>query len=208
MLPKFKKKRSLLIHQMKDVTSDTMSYILNTPFHKNEFMTHLKSLFTIIDVKDDENSGYNSIISSLNSIKKKKVYEKPLILRQNMRDILSNENIKQLFILSMKKLSDPIESHIECYYSQQLSDDTQVQNYKDIICPKDDLKESNYIQKTFGFNGSYSLILLSLMYKDIWFYCYSEEKNDLNIYKFNHKSNKSIITRSHIYTPVRYKCCV
>ena len=79
---------------MKDVTSDTMSYILNTPFHKNEFITHLKSLFTIIDVKDDENSGFNSIISSLNSIKKKKVYEKPLILRQNMRDILSNENIK------------------------------------------------------------------------------------------------------------------
>ena len=104
-----KKKRSLLIHQMKDVTSDTMSYILNTPFHKNEFIIHLKSLFTIIDVKDDENSGFNSMIRSLNSIKKKKVYEKPLTLRQNMRDILSNENIKKLFILSMKKLSDPIK---------------------------------------------------------------------------------------------------
>mgnify|MGYP001407906054 FL=1 len=68
--------------------------------------------------------------------------------------------------------------------------------------------QNNYIHKKFGFDGSYSLILLSLMYKDIWFYCYSEEKNDLNIYKFNHESNKSIITRSHIYTPVRYKCCV
>ena len=44
------------------------------------------------------------------------------------------KTLTKLFILSMKKLSDPIES----YYSQQLSDDTQVQNYQDIICPKDD----------------------------------------------------------------------
>ena len=201
-----KKNRSLLIHQMKDVTSDTMAYILNTPFHKDEFIFHLNSMFTIIDVKDDENSGFNSIINSLNSIKEKEVYEKPLALRQNMRDKLSNENIKKSFISSMKKSSQPIEN---CY-SQELSDDSQVQSYQDTICPKDDFKScrNNYIHKKFGFDGSYSLILLSLMFKDIWFYCYSEEKNDLNIYKFNHESNKSIITRSHIYTPVRYKCCV
>ena len=45
----------------------------------------------------------------------------------------------------MKKLSNPIES---CY-SQQLSDDSQVQIYQDIICPKDDFKKSknNYIHK-------------------------------------------------------------
>ena len=129
--------RSLLIRQMKDVTSDTMAYILKTPFHKDEFIFHLKSMFTIIDVKDDENSGFNSIINSLNSIMEKEVYEKPLTLRQNMRDKLSNENIKKLFISSMKKLSDPIES---CY-SQQLSDDSQVQIYQDIICPKDDFKK-------------------------------------------------------------------
>ena len=79
---------------MKDVTSDTMSYILNTPYHENEFIIHLKSMFTIIDVKDDENSGFNPIIRSLNSIKNKKVYEKPLTLRQNMRDNLYHENIK------------------------------------------------------------------------------------------------------------------
>ena len=59
-------------------------------------------MFTIIDVKYDENSGFNSIIRSLNSIKKKKVYAKPLTLRQNMRDNLSNENMKRLFILSLK----------------------------------------------------------------------------------------------------------
>ena len=94
MLRKLKKNRSLLIHQMKDVTSDTMTYILNTPFHKDEFIFHLKSMFTDIDVKHDENSGFNSIINSLNSIKEKKLYEKPLTLRQNMRDKFSNENIK------------------------------------------------------------------------------------------------------------------
>ena len=33
-------------------------------------------------------------------------------------------------------------------------------------------------------------------------------ENDLKIYKFNHESNKSIITRGHICAPVRYKCCV
>ena len=41
----------------------------------------------------------------------------------------------------MKKLSDPIKS---CY-SQQLSDDSQVQIYQDIICPIDDFKKCNYI---------------------------------------------------------------
>ena len=60
---------------MKDVTSDTMSYILNTLYHNNEFIIHLKSMLTIIDVKDDENSGFNSIIRSSNSIKNKKVYK-------------------------------------------------------------------------------------------------------------------------------------
>ena len=55
----------------------------------------------------------------MNSIKNKKVYEKSLILRQNMRDNLSNENIKKL---SLKKLSEPIES----YYSQQLSDENKI----------------------------------------------------------------------------------
>ena len=87
---------------MKDVTSDTMTYILYTPYHNNEFIIHLKSMFTIIDVKDVENSGFDSIIRSLNSIKNKNVYEKSLTLRQNMRDNLSNKNIKTLFILSMK----------------------------------------------------------------------------------------------------------
>ena len=89
-----KNDRSLLIHQMKDVTSDEMTYTLNTPYHNNEFIIHLKSMFTIIDVKDDENAGFDSIIRSLNSIKNKKIYEKSLTLRQNMRDNLSNENIK------------------------------------------------------------------------------------------------------------------
>ena len=83
---------------MKDVNSDEMTYILNTSYHNNEFIFHLKSMFTIFDVKDDENSGFNSIKSGLNSIKNKKVYKKSLILRQNIRDNLSNENIKKLFI--------------------------------------------------------------------------------------------------------------
>ena len=39
------------------------------------------------------------------------------------------------------------------------------------------------------------------MYKEICYYCYSEEKDDLNIYKFNHERNKSIVSRSHIYIP-------
>ena len=62
--------------------------------------------------------------------------------------------------------------------------------------------------KKNGFDVTYSLTLLSLMYKEIWFYCHSEKKSDLNIYKFDHETKKSIITRSHIYTSVRYKCCM
>ena len=60
-----------------------------------------------------------------------------------MRDNLSNENIKKLFILSMKKLSEPIES---CY-SQQLTDDSQVQHSQSKICPNDNFKNCNCIHK-------------------------------------------------------------
>ena len=45
---------------MKDVTSDE-----NTPYHHEEFNIHLKSIFIIEEVKDDENSGYNSILLGL-----------------------------------------------------------------------------------------------------------------------------------------------
>ena len=54
---------------------------------------------------------------------RKKVYEKSLTLRQNMRDNLSNEKTKKLFILFLKTLSKSIKS----YYNQQLSDKTYVQ---------------------------------------------------------------------------------
>ena len=59
-------------------------------------------MFKIVDIKDDENSWFNSIILGLNSIKNNKVNEKSITLLQNMRDNLSNENTKTLFILSLK----------------------------------------------------------------------------------------------------------
>ena len=40
---------------MKDVTSDEMSYILNTPYRNNEFKIQLESMLTIFDVTDNEN---------------------------------------------------------------------------------------------------------------------------------------------------------
>ena len=83
-------------------------------------------MFKIIEVKDGENSWFNSIILGLNSIKNNKVYEKSLTLRQTMRDNLSNENTKKWFILSLKKLSELIES---CY-NPQFSDETCVQIFK------------------------------------------------------------------------------
>ena len=67
-------------------------------------------MFKIVDVKDDENAWFNSIILGLNSIKNNKVYEKSITLRQNIRVNLSNENTKTLFILSLKQISESIES--------------------------------------------------------------------------------------------------
>ena len=66
---------------MKNVTSDEMTYILNTPYHNNKFKIHLKSMFTIFDLKVDENSGFNSIILGLNTFKNKKIYERSPTLR-------------------------------------------------------------------------------------------------------------------------------
>ena len=48
--------------------------------------------------------------------------KKSLALRQNIRDNLSNEKTKSLFILSFKKLSESIE----ICYSQHLSNETHV----------------------------------------------------------------------------------
>ena len=59
----------------------------------------------------------------------------------------------------------------------------------------------NLYSKTIDFDVTYHLTFLFLTYKEIWFYCYSEKKNDLNIYKFNYQTKKSIIMRSRIYTP-------
>ena len=61
---------------MKDVTSDEMTCILNTPSHNEDFKDHLKSIFKIVDVKGDKNLGFYSIILGLNNVKNKKVYEK------------------------------------------------------------------------------------------------------------------------------------
>ena len=58
---------------MKDVTSNNMIYILNTPYYHDEFNTHLSSMFNTEEVKDDKNLGYNTVINGLNSIKKKKI---------------------------------------------------------------------------------------------------------------------------------------
>ena len=60
-------------------------------------------MFNTEEVKDDKNLGYNTVINGLNSIKKNKKYEKVLTLRQNK---LSKENVKKLFILSLKELSN------------------------------------------------------------------------------------------------------
>ena len=41
---------------MKDITCDEISYILITYINHNEFNIHLKSMFNIKEVEDDENS--------------------------------------------------------------------------------------------------------------------------------------------------------
>ena len=56
MLCHLKNDHSVLIQQMKDITCDEISYILNTHYNHNEFNIHLKSMFNIKEVEDDENS--------------------------------------------------------------------------------------------------------------------------------------------------------
>ena len=56
----------------------------------------------------------------------RKYMKKSLTLRQNIRDNLSNEKTKKLFILPFKTLSESIE----ICYSQQLSNETHVQIFK------------------------------------------------------------------------------
>ena len=43
------------------------------------------------------------------------------------------------------------------------------------------------------------------MYRTVFFYCFLELNNDVYIYKFNEAENKTIVNRTHIYTPINIK---
>ena len=57
----------------------------------------------------------------------------------------------------------------------------------------------NYTTKEFKFDDKLCLTVLSLMYEQITFYCYSPLDFDLFIYKFDPNKQQTVIIRTHIY---------
>ena len=91
----------------------------------------------------------------------------------------------------------------------------QLSNVDDNFCKKDWSKESlitlkkniyvkvsenwNYLTKEFKFDDKLCLTVLSLMYQNITFYCYSPLDFDLFIYKFDPNKQQTVIIRTYIY---------
>ena len=72
---------------------DEITYILNTPYHHDECYTHLKSMFNTKGFEECKIQD-NTVITSLNSIKKGKEHQKALIYLKTCVRIFLKKRLK------------------------------------------------------------------------------------------------------------------
>merc|ERR1712238_138059 len=69
-------------------------------------------------------------------------------------------------------------------------------------------KKNSYTSKKYWFDSQYYFVLLAIMFKDLWFYCYSEVTKDLFVFKYDKGQRKAIVKNTRIYHLVHYNHCV
>ena len=68
--------------------------------------------------------------------------------------------------------------------------------------------KNGYLAKDYWFDSQYHFVILAIMYKSLWFYCYSEDTKDIFVYKFDEIQGKVIATKTNIYHLIHYDKCV
>ena len=107
----------------------------------------------------------------------------------------------EIFINSLKRYMVIFYDLNEDWMSQEISTFTYLENVRSNIY-NNNCTPKGYYPKNLWFDVTNSLTILSIMYPTVFFYCYSEVNTDVYIYKFNEVEDKTIIERTHIYTPI------
>ena len=122
-------------------------------------------------------------------------------LRREMSKLLvqGTESVS-LFLASFPTFCDIDSSHI----SQGSPVDFTIYSIKERIFNaayfknKYFSKNNAYTSKTYWCDSQYYFVLLASMFKNLWFYCYSEITKDLFVYKYEKGRKKGIIKNRHI----------
>ena len=69
-------------------------------------------------------------------------------------------------------------------------------------------RKNEYLAKDIWFDSQYHFVLLAIMYKNLWFYCYSEDIKDIFVCKFDEIQLKVVAKKINIYHLVHYNKCV
>ena len=203
----YKQRRPLLKNQLKNVMNGSMKFIINTPFHEDEFNSHLYDNFVIEDVKSDGNCGFNAIIKCLRNLDIVTDNFDWVTLRKTMFDKMNEKEFLNLFTLSKPDLNDLDE---QCL-SQKASMELEIEEIKRSLW-SDDLHKRflNYkhVKKEYWLDSNIGVIILSLIYQKVSFHCFVESTKDMYMFKFNKEQNKTLISHNHIYLPFDKSCCV
>ena len=65
-------------------------------------------------------------------------------------------------------------------------------------------RKNGYLGKDNWFDSQYHFILLVIMNKNLWFYCYSDDTKDIFVHKFDEIQRKVVTKKSHIYHLIHY----
>jgi len=206
-----RKKSNFLVGQLLDATCFSTKHLLKTTDHLYMFNKRIESMFTITDVRQDGHCGFASVVLCLKNLNACNENMDQMNLRREMSKILvqSTESVS-LFKASFPSLWD-IDSQ---RMSQTSSVDFTIYSLKERIFDTAYFnneyfsKKNSYTSKKYWFDSQYYFVLLAIMFKDLWFYCYSEVTKDLFVYKYDKGQRKVIVKNTHIYHLVHYNHCV
>ena len=206
-----RKKSNFLVGQLLDATSYSTKHLLKTTHHLDMFNKRIESMFTISDVRKDGHCGFASVVLCLKNLNACNDNMDQMNLRREMSKLLvqSTESVS-LFKASFPSLCDIDSGRI----SQTSSVDFTIYALKERIFNAAYFnneyfsKKNSYTSKKYWFDSQYYFVLLAIMFKDLWFYCYSEVTKDLFVYKYDKGQRKVIVKNTHIYHLVHYNHCV
>ena len=187
------KNTSLQSNHVKNVTTYNMKYLLNSSLHHEEMVRYISSIFTIIETKEDWNSGHSGILYYLKTESQCENDYQMFQLRKHMRDKLNEKLFLKMLKASVKNLSK-----VDGIFLNKGLTTNVITGLKNSIY-EEGMEGRQYLTKVHKFDDKLCLTVLSLMYPTILFYCYSPLDLDLFIYKFDVETKATVVIRTPIY---------